>query len=138
LTQSDPLLIDEDSSPSSLPHENASHEIQEYQNFHVTLLSIFSFTGRISVGSVSDFSKYMYNLRRLWFLLVSGSCILIGQILAGFIIKDLNHLWISTIFIGFGYGNLFGIGPTITSDWFGSKYFGFNWGIISWVSFNHL
>jgi len=123
----DPLLTDEESSSSLLPHVNISHEIQQYQNLHVTLLSIFSCSGRISAGLISDLSKYMYNLRRLWFLLAASISAFIGQVLTVFIIKDLNHLWISTFFIGFGYGNLFGISPTITSDWFGNKNFGLNW-----------
>lgn len=112
---------------STSTHSLLIDKIQEYQNFHVTLLSIFSCFGRISVGLMSDLSKYMYSVRRLWFLLGAGFYIFIGQILAGFIIKDLNHLWISSMFIGFGYGNLFGISPTITNEWFGKLHFGLNW-----------
>jgi hypothetical protein len=111
----------------SPPPNNSLSKIQEYQSFHVTLLSLFSCFGRLSVGLVSDLFRYMYNLRRLWFLLGAGLYIFIGQILAGFMIKDLSNLWISSIFVGFGYGNLFGITPTITSEWFGKRHFGLNW-----------
>ncbi|CAB4390804.1 unnamed protein product [Rhizophagus irregularis] len=135
-TSTHPLLIDEEYFSSSLPSDHDLNKIQEYQNFHVTLLSLFSCSGRISVGLMSDLSKNMYNVRRLWFLLAASLYILIGQILAGFIIKDLNHLWISSTFIGFGYGHLFGISPTITNEWFGKIQFVLNWGIMAcFISF---
>ncbi|CAB4443850.1 unnamed protein product [Rhizophagus irregularis] len=135
-TSTHPLLIDEEYFSSSLPSDHDLNKIQEYQNFHVTLLSLFSCSGRISVGLMSDLSKNMYNLRRLWFLLAASLYILIGQILAGFMIKDLNHLWISSTFIGFGYGHLFGISPTITNEWFGKIQFVLNWGIMAcFISF---
>ncbi|PKC74719.1 MFS general substrate transporter [Rhizophagus irregularis] len=130
-TSTHPLLIDEEYFSSSLPSDHDLNKIQEYQNFHVTLLSLFSCSGRISVGLMSDLSKNMYNVRRLWFLLAASLYILIGQILAGFMIKDLNHLWISSTFIGFGYGHLFGISPTITNEWFGKIQFVLNWYFIS-------
>lgn len=126
-TSTYPLLINEEYFSSSLPSDDALKKIQEYQNFHVTLLSLTSCFGRIFVGLMSDLSKNMYNLKRLWFLLCASLYIFIGQILAGFIIKNLNHLWISSIFIGFGYGHLFGISPTITNEWFGRIHFGLNW-----------
>jgi len=112
---------------SSNPHGDVSKEIQNFQNLHVALLSIFSCLGRISVGIISDLAKHKYNLRRLWFLLLACLYIFIGQILLGFITKDLKHLWIGTILIGFGYGNSFGISPTISTEWFGSRRFGLNW-----------
>ena len=109
---------------SSDPHED---EVQNFQNLHVALLSVFSCLGRISIGGLSDLAKYKLNIERLWFLLLACIYTFFGHILVGFFIKDLNHLWMGTILIGFGYGNTFGICPTITAEWFGAKRFGVNW-----------
>ncbi|RIA86041.1 major facilitator superfamily domain-containing protein [Glomus cerebriforme] len=124
-TSTDPLSIDGKSLSSSVPHEN--EKIQNFQNLHVAILSICSCFGRFGAGFVSDLAKNTFNMRRTWLILVAGICVFVGQILTGFIIKDLNHLWISTIFIGIGYGFLFGISPTIVNEWFGTRYFGLNW-----------
>ncbi|CAG8623744.1 9952_t:CDS:2, partial [Paraglomus occultum] len=110
---------------------NKSHELQHIQNFHVFLLSIFSCTGRLSSGVLSDITRSMYDIRRLWFIIIAGVLLLIGQILAGFIATSLKTLWLATICIGFGYGCIFGIAPAITSEWFGLQHFGFNWGIMA-------
>jgi hypothetical protein len=116
------------------PLSHSSHELQRLQNLHVSLLSIFSCIGRLWTGMSSDITKSLYNVRRLWFLIIAGIFLLIGQMMAGLIVSSLEKLWIASICIGFGYGCIFGVAPAITSEWFGLRQFGLNWGLVSSVS----
>src|SRR5687767_8114468 len=50
---------------------NLHGDVQNFQNFHVALLSILSSFGRISIGIVSDIAKYKHNFGRLWFFLLA-------------------------------------------------------------------
>ncbi|CAG8796311.1 3847_t:CDS:1, partial [Racocetra persica] len=45
---------------------------------------------------------------------------------AGFWVKSLNVLYPVSMFVGMGFGMMFGIAPTITNEWFGQKRFGIN------------
>ncbi|CAG8519280.1 6345_t:CDS:2 [Ambispora leptoticha] len=103
-----------------------------YQNFHVSLISVFSCIGRISSGFTSDLFKQTFNLRRIWFLLSASILLLSGQIIVGFFITHLETLWIGSMIVGLGFGNLLGIAPTIASEWFGLRRFGLNWGFLSY------
>ncbi|CAG8530548.1 2186_t:CDS:2 [Gigaspora rosea] len=122
-SSSDPLLQN--------PGSNIFAEIQELQNLHVSLLSISSCLGRILVGFFSDITKFMFNLRRISFFILSGCLVAFGHFLAGFWIKSLDFLYPASILVGLGFGMMFSIAPTITNEWFGQKRFGINWGIIS-------
>ncbi|RIA80272.1 major facilitator superfamily domain-containing protein [Glomus cerebriforme] len=102
------------------------HELQTLQNLHVSLFSMFSCFARLSVGFLSDITKNIFNIRRLWFIAISGLTLFAGQMVAGFGVKNLDVLWIASVFIGFGCGTMFGIAPTITSEWFGAARFGSN------------
>ncbi|KAG9302958.1 hypothetical protein G9A89_022375 [Geosiphon pyriformis] len=111
----------------------AENNLQIFQNFHVSLLSIFSCFGRMSVGFISDLTKKTFQLDRLWFLILASVSLLSGQVFAGFLVEKLETLGLATALIGFGYGNMFGIVPTITSEWFGLRRFGSNWGFLSYA-----
>nr|CAG8503479.1 9578_t:CDS:2 [Entrophospora candida] len=102
-------------------------EIQRLQNLHVSIISVCSCLGRLSAGIFSDITKYVYNIRRLWFIIISGILLLSGQSIAGFLFNDLNIIKISSVFVGLGFGFMFGIAPTIISEWFGHARFGSNW-----------
>lgn len=109
-------------------------EIQRLQNLHVSLLSISSFLGRISGGSLSDLAKYLSDIPRISFLAGAALWLFVGQILMLFWIHHVEHLWVVTFFVGFGFGIQYGVAPTITGELFGSKRFGLNWGILACVS----
>ncbi|CAJ0638475.1 14341_t:CDS:2 [Entrophospora sp. SA101] len=108
-------------------------EIQRLQNLHVSIISVCSCLGRLSAGFFSDITKYAYNIRRLWFIIISGILLLSGQFIAGFLFNDLNIIKISSVFVGLGFGFMFGIAPTIISEWFGHARFGSNWGFMSYA-----
>jgi MFS family permease len=55
---------------------------------------------------------------------------LVGHVLAMFI-ENAIHLWMVSITIGFSYGVVFGVYPSIVSESFGLKHFSQNWG---WVA----
>ncbi|CAG8614339.1 35130_t:CDS:2 [Gigaspora margarita] len=109
------------------PESNIFKEIQELQNLHVSLLSISSCLGRILVGFFSDITKFMFNLRRISFFILSGCLVAFGHFLAGFWVKSLDFLYPASILVGLGFGMMFSIAPTITNEWFGQKRFGINW-----------
>src|SRR6266540_1641827 len=113
---------------STHPHTLSSdEEIQKMQNLHVFTLSVFSCLGRISIGFMSDLAKLFFNLPRLWFFVLSGVWLFFAQLLLIFYATDnLEKLLIVTILVGFGFGNIYGIGPTIVSEMFGIKRFGLN------------
>ncbi|CAG8484868.1 9240_t:CDS:2 [Acaulospora colombiana] len=110
-----------------LPGNDQQIEMHRLQSLHVSIISICSCIGRFSAGLFSDFTKYMYKLRRLWFIIVAGLLLFVGHMLCGFLVKDLDLLWATSILNGLGCGFMFGIAPTITTEWFGSRRFGFNW-----------
>ncbi|CAJ0900617.1 3385_t:CDS:2 [Entrophospora sp. SA101] len=107
-------------------HPSSPEILQNLQNYHVSLISIFSCLGRISVGAFSDVTKKLFNLRRLWYLILAGTWLLIGNLMTAIYIKRVSDLWIVSVFVGYGFGNLFGVSPTIVSEWFGNKNFGLN------------
>jgi MFS family permease len=111
-----------------------SSHIQELQNTHVFVLSVFSCLGRLSAGFLSDLTKLFFNLPRLWFFIMSGVWLFLAQLLVLFYVNDLNKLMVVTVLVGFGFGNIYAIAPTIVSEWFGTKRFGLNWGMIACVS----
>ncbi|GBB97247.1 hypothetical protein RclHR1_02950006 [Rhizophagus clarus] len=118
---------------SNSEDNSSSSHIQELQNMHVFFLSVFSCLGRFSVGIISDFAGLLFELPRLWFFIISGVWLLLGQLLILFYVSDLDKLLIVTVLIGFGFGNLYAIAPTIVSEWFGTKRFGLNWGMIACI-----
>lgn len=106
-------------------------DIKKLQSFHVSLLSICSCLGRILIGPLSDIAKNSFNLSRICSLVFAGVWLFCGNLLALFWVHDMNQLWIVTTCIGLGFGILYGVAPTTCSEYFGSKRFGFNWGLIS-------
>ncbi|RHZ86414.1 hypothetical protein Glove_51g63 [Diversispora epigaea] len=117
--------------PSFKDLNNNNAEIQRLQNLHVSLLSIFSFLGRISGGFLSDLAKHFYDIPRISFLGLAALWLLIGQMLILFWIQQVDNLWMVTCFVGYGFGIQYGIAPTITGELFGSKRFGLNWGLLA-------
>ncbi|KAG0374291.1 hypothetical protein BGX24_010583 [Mortierella sp. AD032] len=120
--------------PSKPPTDEDLIRLQQLQNFHVSLISLMSCTGRISVGMMSDLGKRgggkWWGVSRVGFLLYAGFCVWLGQTF-GSQVKDIADLTRVSLFVGLGYGSVFGVAPTIVSEWFGVSNFGTNWGWIS-------
>ncbi|CAG8582822.1 544_t:CDS:2 [Acaulospora morrowiae] len=116
---------------ASSTHPTFPSEIRRLQNIHVSLLSLFSCLGRISGGLFSDLAKYFYDVPRFGFLALAGIWLFAGQILMCTQVQTLENLWTVTCFVGFGFGMQYGVAPAITSEYFGSRRFGLNWGILS-------
>ncbi|KAF9182867.1 hypothetical protein BGZ51_004382 [Haplosporangium sp. Z 767] len=108
--------------------------LQQLQNFHVSLISLCSCLGRITVGLMSDFGKRgldkWWGINRIGFLLYAGVCVWLGQVL-GASVQEVGDLTKVSLLVGLGYGNIFGVAPTIVGEWFGVPNFGTNWGWIS-------
>ena len=98
------------------------------QNIHISLTSAFSCAGRLVFGFLSDLLLHRFGIRRR--ILISCSTILMmtGMLLICFI-DDLEILWICTVVIGFAYGSLFSVTPTVISERFGLPHYGVNWSV---------
>ncbi|GAB7358981.1 hypothetical protein MBLNU230_g5055t1 [Neophaeotheca triangularis] len=110
--------------------DSASRDfIQKRQLMHVSILSFFSFLGRLSSGIGSDFLIH-HHCSRFWTLVVSACIFTIAQVLA-LTIENPNLLfWLSSL-TGLGYGALFGVYPALVADAFGPSGMGINWGVMT-------
>ncbi|KAF9276632.1 hypothetical protein BGZ68_009875 [Mortierella alpina] len=120
--------------PSVPPTKEELVRLQQLQNFHVSLISLCSCLGRISVGMMSDLGKrgsgQWWGIHRIGFLLYAGVCVWLGQTL-GASVHEIGDLTKVSLLVGLGYGSVYGVAPTIVSEWFGVASFGTNWG---WMS----
>ncbi|KAF9348350.1 hypothetical protein BGX34_002528 [Mortierella sp. NVP85] len=118
--------------PSVPPTGDELIRLQQLQNYHVSLLSLFSALGRLSIGFMSDLGKrgsgQWWGINRIGFMLYASVCVWLGQTL-GATVSNIDDLPKVSILIGLGYGSVFA--PTIVSEWFGVSHFGANWGWIS-------
>lgn len=89
----------------------------------VITLSLFNTLGRLIAGNLSD-KIGRINVMRIIFVL---------QGINMFLFADYNHLALILFGVsiaGLCYGSTFGIFPAITSDYYGSRNFGLNYGIV--------
>lgn len=86
--------------------------------------ALFNGLGRIMWGIISD--KIGRKLSIIIMMATQGVFVILFQWMAGM----QATLYIFAVLIGFNYGGLFALFPTITADTFGGKYFGQNYG---WV-----
>ncbi|KAI7830536.1 major facilitator superfamily domain-containing protein [Gamsiella multidivaricata] len=128
------IYLDHMVDPSTPPTEEELIRLQQLQNYHVSLISLCSCLGRISVGLMSDLGKRgsgrWWGISRIGFLLYAGICVWLGQTF-GANVSDIGDLTKVSVLVGLGYGSVFGVAPTIVSEWFGVNSFGSNWGWIS-------
>lgn len=110
--------------------DSASHDfIQKRQLMHVSILSFFSFAGRLSSGIGSDYLIH-HHCSRFW-TLVASACIFTCAQIAALTIENPNLLfWVSAL-TGLGYGALFGVYPALVADAFGPSGMGINWGFMT-------
>jgi hypothetical protein len=97
--------------PSKPPTDEDLTRLQQLQNYHVSLISLMSCIGRISVGMMSDLGKRgsgkWWGVNRVGFLLYAGFCVWLGQTF-GSNVHDIGDLGRVSLFVGLGYGSVFG------------------------------
>lgn len=106
---------------------------------HVSIISSFSFIGRLLSGIGSDYLVKSLHMSRFWCVTVSSSIFLLVQVIATRL-ENPNFLWVLSTFTGLGYGALFGVYPALVADTFGVPGMSLNWGcmIMSPVVFGNL
>ncbi|KAJ1949326.1 hypothetical protein FBU59_001192 [Linderina macrospora] len=114
-------------SSTDTPEPNVA---QRLINNHVATVSLASFLGRLTIGVVVDFCKRMWRVPRSGVLVFVVLNTVISQVIVGSA-ESLTMLWIGSAWTGLSYGFIFGFVPTLVSVWFGTKYFGSNWGLTS-------
>ena len=100
--------MDDSSKP---PTDEDLIRLQQLQNFHVSLISLMSCIGRISIGMMSDLGKRgggkWWGISRVGFLLYAGVCVWLGQTF-GALVQDIDDLVRVSLLVGLGYGSVFG------------------------------
>lgn len=88
----------------------------------VTVVSVFNAAGRLFWGWASD----RLGRKKTLIIILSGTAVfsLLVNLATGYLIYGL------IAFIGFFYGGVLGTFPSMTSDMFGSKYAGTNYGLM--------
>lgn len=89
----------------------------------VAVISIFNSFGRLFFGSMSEMFRHRIN--RPWFL-----CLSIGILSSSYLAMYLSGpdvLWAAAVFVGFGYGGLWGIQPSMALELFGPRDYGFKY-----------
>jgi len=105
-------------------------ESSRWQSIQVSTVSIMNCTGRICMGIIADFVKNRLNLRRTYCILLVALLFLLSQVMA-ILTSDVQHLYKTSAMLGFSYGGMFGLFPSITIEWFGLSHFSENWGLLS-------
>lgn len=100
------------------------------QLWHVSILSLCSFFGRLFSGIGSDVIVKRLGHSRFWCAAISAAVFAIAQICA-IRIENPNFLWAISGLSGFAYGVLFGVLPALVVDAFGPDGFAVNWGFMT-------
>lgn len=104
--------------------------VHQTQSFHVSIISINSFTGRLVSGTCTDFLVHRFHKSRDWVLFGIALLCLVAQF-CGLVISSSSLLWITSSATGLMYGMCFGAYPMIIGDAFGMDHFTQNWGVIT-------
>jgi hypothetical protein len=100
------------------------------QLMHVSIISVFSFLGRLLSGIGSDIIVKRLQMSRFWCAAVSATIFMLAQI-AAIQIENPNNLWLVSSLSGLAYGVLFGVFPALVVDAFGAPGFAVNWGFMT-------
>jgi len=100
------------------------------QLWHVSIISLCPFLGRLSSGIGSDLIVKRLHMSRFWCAAISASVFMLAQICA-IRIENPNHLWAVSGLCGLAYGILFGVFPALVVDAFGPDGFAVNWGFMT-------
>lgn len=104
--------------------------IAKRQAMHVSILSVFSFVGRLSSGVGSDFLAKVLKASRLWCLTIASIIFMVAQIFA-LNIQNPYYLSIVSSLTGLAYGFLFGCFPSLVAEAFGVQGLSTNWGCMT-------
>ncbi|KAK9451339.1 major facilitator superfamily domain-containing protein [Limtongia smithiae] len=99
------------------------------QAIQVSLVSSFSFIGRIAAGYAAD-RLVRRGYQRMWVIVVSSVLFTFAQI-GGLTITSSRFMWFMSVFNGLGYGALFGSYASIMSELFGLRRFSENYGYLT-------
>ncbi|OCH93252.1 MFS general substrate transporter [Obba rivulosa] len=102
----------------------------QWQATQVSTISVMNCIGRISIGIIADFSRNYLHFPRSFCITLVAALFVISQIMA-FYIDDVSDLWKASAMLGWAYGSLMGLFPTVTIEWFGLAHFSENWGCVS-------
>ncbi|KAF7331089.1 NmrA domain-containing protein [Mycena venus] len=105
-------------------------EASQWQATQVSTISIMNFAGRIVIGLISDNVKNRFGFPRSYSLVLVSSLFFCSQLLARQI-ADVTNLWKASALVGFSYGTIFGLFPTVCIEFFGLSHFSENWGYLS-------
>lgn len=115
--------------PVALPSE-IQEQIRYAQSLQVSLIAIFSFTGRLTSGPISDLISRKYKLQRLWGIIFGSIVISIGHFLIA-CVATVKQLSVPSTLIGLAFGFVFGTYPAIIADEFGTGQFTTVWGLVT-------
>ncbi|KAF1835946.1 MFS general substrate transporter [Decorospora gaudefroyi] len=100
------------------------------QLWHVSIISLCSFLGRLSSGIGSDLIVKRLHHSRFWCAAISAAIFALAQV-AAIRVQDPNLLWSVSGLSGLAYGVLFGVFPALVVDAFGPDGFAVNWGFMT-------
>lgn len=100
------------------------------QLWHVSIISLCSFLGRLSSGIGSDVIVKRLNHSRFWCAAISATIFALAQT-AAIQVENPHFLWAVSGLCGLGYGVLFGVFPALVVDAFGPDGFAVNWGFMT-------
>jgi MFS family permease len=100
------------------------------QLWHVSIISLCSFLGRLSSGIGSDVIVKRLHHSRFWCAAISAAIFTLDQFCATRI-ENPNYLWAVSGLCGLAYGVLFGVMPALVVDTFGPDGFSVNWGFMT-------
>ncbi|KAH9871075.1 hypothetical protein J1614_006649 [Plenodomus biglobosus] len=112
-------------SPTTNPETIALDQLR-----HVSIISLFSFLGRLSSGIGSDMLLKHLHTSRFLCAALSALIFALAQISA-LRITSPHSLWLLSALSGLAYGVLFGVFPALVVDAFGPDGFAVNWGFIT-------
>ncbi|KZV69069.1 MFS general substrate transporter [Peniophora sp. CONT] len=101
-----------------------------WQAAQVSTISVMNFAGRLAIGVAADITKQRFGRPRSFCMTGVAALFIISQLVL-INTGDVGKLWIASACLGFAYGSLFGLLPTLTIEWFGLAHFSENWGFIS-------
>lgn len=104
--------------------------VAKKQLWHVSIISVFSFLGRLSSGIGSDVIVKQLHHSRFWCAAIAAAIFAFAQV-AAIRVEDPDHLWTVSGLSGLAYGVLFGVFPALVVDAFGPDGFAVNWGFMT-------
>lgn len=69
-------------------------------------------------GVIADFTKGKLKLPRSYCMVIVATLFIVSQMMT-FSIGSISNLWKASALLGFAYGGLFGLFPTLVIEWFG-------------------